>query len=96
MNELHDLCGSGDPSCLKKIQNILDSDPRKNLRDTDDPEHIINQKGSNFQTPLFIAIKNGNYEIVKFLIERGANPFCNSLNGPKQEENNLTVAVRWR
>ena len=78
---------------MEKIKHILDTDPRKHLRQTNDPEHLINRKGLSKQTPLYIAIKNGNYEVVKYLLERGASPFLTSEVGVRQEENNLTVAV---
>jgi len=43
-----------------------------------DPDHIVNKCDSEGHTPLYIAAQNGNLEVVKFLIENGAEFFIES------------------
>ena len=71
------------------MKQILDADPKKykpllrNLRittifgrfmiETSDPSHLVNHKNHLGQTPMHIAAKNGNLEVIKFLITNKAN-----------------------
>jgi ankyrin repeat protein len=41
---------------------------------TDDESHIINKKDGNGYTPLYIASKNGNLEVVKLLFKNKVDP----------------------
>ncbi|XP_022807529.1 uncharacterized protein LOC111344551 [Stylophora pistillata] len=41
----------------------------------------IECKNANGQTPLIIAVRKGNLQSVKLLLERGANPFAKDNNG---------------
>ncbi|PGH02528.1 hypothetical protein AJ80_08839 [Polytolypa hystricis UAMH7299] len=41
----------------------------------------VNVRGSRNETPLTIAMKNGNADLVKFLIEAGANPNARTWTG---------------
>ena len=45
---------------------------------------------------MYVACKNGNLNIVKLLILKGANAYILSSIGEEGEENNLQVAVRWK
>lgn len=42
--------------------------------DKSNPLHLINKANINGYNPLYLASKNGNLNIVKFLIENEANP----------------------
>lgn len=48
------------------------------MLERDDPAFILNHMNSQGYTPLYIAAKNGNLNIVQFLIENKANPFIES------------------
>ena len=50
---------------------------------------LIDEKGENNETPLFWAVKKGNFEITKFLISKGANPNLANITG----DTPLTVSV---
>jgi len=39
----------------------------------DDAEHLLNSCNSQGQTPMYIAAKNGNLDVIKLLIENKAN-----------------------
>ena len=43
----------------------------------------INLLDLNRRTPLFLASSNNHFEIIKFLLEKGANPFLSSSNNKK-------------
>jgi hypothetical protein len=94
-NRIYELCAGGGEDCLERIKHELDKDPKKHIRDVKDPNHLINRRGWQKQTPLYVATKHGNFEIVKHLLERGADPLYVSEIGKGAEESNLAVAVRW-
>lgn len=48
------------------------------MLERDDPAFILNTLNSQGQTPMYIAAKNGNLNIVQFLIENKANPLIES------------------
>ena len=49
---------------LRKARKMIESDPKKYLRDSKDPEHLLNSKNLKRQTLLYIACKNGNFEVL--------------------------------
>lgn len=62
-------------------------------REKGDPERVENKKNDNLETPLFYACKNGYYEEVKILLDKGADPLITST------VNNFTplyAACFWR
>ena len=56
---LHDFCKNGD---IEQVKYLVSIDP-----------HIINKKNDDGQFPLYIACKNGYYDIALFLIDNGAS-----------------------
>ena len=94
-NWIYELCADGHPDCLAAIENELENDPRKHMWEISDPDHPINRRGFNRQTPLYVACKHGNLEVVKLLLNWGADPTYQSGVSETELESNLTVAVRW-
>lgn len=43
------------------------------MLETTDPFHILNRKNSFGHTPMYIAAKNGNLDVVRLLVEKKAN-----------------------
>jgi ankyrin repeat protein len=43
------------------------------MLDTRDPSHVLNRKNNFGHTPMYIAAKNGNLEVIKLLVEKKAN-----------------------
>lgn len=58
------LCERGSEDDLKDIKNIIDTDPKKYLRDPKDPEHFLNSRNTKGLTPLYVSCKNGNLEVI--------------------------------
>ena len=56
------------------IQRELDKDPKRHFYDRSNPNHILNKFNRLNQTPLYLACRNGNLSIVKFLISEQADP----------------------
>lgn len=80
---------------LELIKIELNDDPYKLLRNASHPHALINKRNSNGQTPLYVACKNGNLEVVKLLLGENADYLLTSLVD-SEEETNLEVAARWR
>jgi ankyrin repeat protein len=74
---------------------LLESDPSRNLYQTDHPMHVLNKPLWKDQTPLYIACKNGNIDCVRLLLEKGAKAIIKSKIGEDDYESNLSVSVRW-
>jgi ankyrin repeat protein len=70
--KLFDLIGKGAP--ISEIEEELGSDPKKNMRSINDPEHQFNMKDMIGRTPLYVACKHGYLEIVEYFLKLGANP----------------------
>lgn len=49
-----------------------------NILERHDPDHLLNKKNRFKQNALYLACKNGNLNIVKFLIQQSANPHVES------------------
>ncbi len=43
------------------------------MRTPEDLDHLLNYRNGNGQTPLYIAAKHGNLEVIKILVENHAN-----------------------
>lgn len=57
--------------------------------------HLLNLFNTQNQRPLHVACKNGHLEIVKLLLNNGANPHLNSYVDENEHENLLEVSARW-
>lgn len=79
---------------LSQIKVELLNDPYKILRNSNHPFALINKRNKDGLTPLYIACRNGNYEVVKCLLDEEADYLITSQVG-NEEESNLEVAVRW-
>lgn len=79
------------------MKAILENDPKRYIRVKSDPLHLINKKNTHGQSPLYIASKNGNLEVLKFLLDNEANfdhsPFI--VEEENFTETPLQAACRW-
>lgn len=95
---------------IKYIRKALANDPKANFYEVDDSQRLTNKPNHRGYSPLYIACKNANIELLKVLIDFKANPYqlCNvfyffeNLNlsfiikiTSKYRESILTVAARW-
>jgi ankyrin repeat protein len=64
------------------------------LRDKKSPENILNAKDSYGHTILYVGCRNGNLQLVKLLIEMGADNNVQSNVKIGLSEGNLSVACR--
>jgi len=90
--ELLDSAGKKE---IPVIKSILLSDPKENLYDPESADRLANKPNFRGYSPLYIACKNGNLELVKVLLDFKANPFQLCKISPKQKESILVVAARW-
>jgi hypothetical protein len=84
----------GNPADVEQIRIEIEQDPYKLLRNTSHPLALINKRNREGQTPLYIACKNGNLDVVNLLLEENADYLMGSIVDG-EEESNLEVAVRW-
>ena len=66
----------------------LDLDPKKHFYDRNNPAHMINKVNRLNQTPIYVACRNGNLNIVKWLLEQEADPHT-LCNVDKAEQENI-------
>ncbi|EAS03794.2 ankyrin repeat protein (macronuclear) [Tetrahymena thermophila SB210] len=85
----------GHPEDIKNIIDILQKDPKRYLRSPDDPQHLLNKFNSKSQNASYLACKNGNLNIVQFLVKQESNFNMKSKIGGEIEDYPLQVAVRW-
>jgi len=76
---------------LIRIENLIESHPKRYTRNAFDPEHFLNKANITGTRPINEAAKNGYSETVQLLIDHGANPKLRNKDG----EHCLSVAVRW-
>jgi ankyrin repeat protein len=79
---------------LQQIKLELNNDPYKFLRNATHPYALINKRNKDGLTPLYVACRNGNFDVVQFLMQENADYLIPSVIG-NEEETNLEVAVRW-
>ena len=68
-----DTIEKGDPNDIPILENLIGIDPYQYLRDNNHPNSILNKKNLQGYTPLHLACKNGNLEIVKYFLHKGAD-----------------------
>ena len=86
---------AGDLNDLKKIEEIIENDPRKFIRSQVDNEFLVNKCNLLGHTPMYESIMHGNLEAVQLLLKHRANPHINSKVDLEEFESNLEVACRW-
>ena len=91
---LHRCVERGNPEDLDTIKLEIEQDPYRLLRNSTHPLALINKRNAQGQTPMYIACKNGNLEVVILLLEENADYLLSSMVD-SEEESNLEVAVRW-
>lgn len=57
---------------------------------TSDSEHILNRTDIRGLRPLYVAARNGNKDVVKFLLSKGCN-----MEQRSRGETALACAARW-
>jgi len=95
-DRFYDLVSRGHKKDIAKLKVELERDPRKYMRDRKDPEHLINKKNRLKQTPIYVACKHGNFEMVQFLLTEQADPHILSNVADNEKENILQVTARWK
>lgn len=85
----------GSEEDLLFIRDMLGNDPKANLYDAANPERLANKPDHRGYTPLYVACKNGNLELVKLLIQFQANPYQTCQVTKKENESIISVAARW-
>ncbi|CAD8124338.1 unnamed protein product [Paramecium sonneborni] len=89
----HSMSGSYED--IQQMIKILQKDPKRNLTNPQDENHIINQFNQYGQNSLYIACKNGNDKVVKFLLSLDCNAHIKSRVYADVTESPLDVSVRW-
>lgn len=79
----------------KRLVQELKHDIKRYMWSRKDPMHLINMKNNFGQTPIYVACKHGNINIVKTLINEGCNPHVKSKVDKNVDENILQVSARW-
>ncbi|CAD8119702.1 unnamed protein product [Paramecium sonneborni] len=86
---------SGSSEDIQQMMKIIQKDPKRNLTNPQDPNHIINQFNQYGQNSLYIACKNGNDKVVKYLLSLDCNAHIKSRVYDDLTESPLDVSVRW-
>ena len=84
----------GNMEDLNQIKIELFNDPYQLIQASHHPFALINKRNKDGLTPLYVACRNGNFEVVKCLLEQKADFLIDSLV-ENETESNLEVAVRW-
>ncbi|CAD8175082.1 unnamed protein product [Paramecium octaurelia] len=88
-------CEQGSQSDIQNMIKLLKVYPKKHLYCPTDPKHILNSFNKFGQNSLYISCKNGNIEVIKFLLDQQANPFIKSKVYENFYESPLEVSIRW-
>ncbi|OMJ77644.1 hypothetical protein SteCoe_22725 [Stentor coeruleus] len=82
----------GDPEEIKILEELIDTDPKKYMRNAKDPNSIINCKNRDGYTPIYLSCRNGILEYVDFFLKQGADQ---SIKCGEAKESCLEAAARW-
>lgn len=82
----------GDLQELRTLEDIIDSDPKKYVKRSNNLNSIVNCKNRDGYTPLYLACRNGSLEYAKFFIHKGADF---NIKCGEEQESCLEVASRW-
>ena len=64
-NELSELIfHSGGSDVIRKIEKMIEKDPKRYMYSTDSPYHILNRVNAFKQTPLYVAAKYGHLDVL--------------------------------
>lgn len=88
-------CEQGRPEDVQTLIKEIENDPYQFLLPSGHPQSYLNKRNEDNKTPLYVACKNGNLDIVKILVENGGDCHITSMVEKKDEETCLEVAVRW-
>eukprot|EP00743_Colponemidia_sp_Colp-15_P005110 GILK01005500.1.p1 GENE.GILK01005500.1~~GILK01005500.1.p1 ORF type:complete len:288 (+),score=39.45 GILK01005500.1:108-971(+) len=92
---LFEMAARGSKQDLRLLEHELDRDPKRFLLEEGHPDAMVNSRNHADQTPLYLAAKNGNADIVRFLLDRHADPHYICKLGVKEQETALECAARW-
>lgn len=62
--EFFELISIGGSKEIDALKNLILNDPKSNFYSKTDPRHLINRKNFLNQTPIYIAAKHGNLNVV--------------------------------
>lgn len=72
-NAFCEICTiGGGKEVISTLEFLIEKDNSKFGNKNNFQDHILNRSNSNGERPLYLACKNGNLEIVKFLISKKA------------------------
>ena len=89
IDRFFELIQEGGDKNIQKLLEELENDPKKHIYDRKNPNHLINRPNRLEQTPVYVACRNGNLSIVKFLLEQEADPHLKSSVSRKEQESIL-------
>jgi hypothetical protein len=69
----------GSPQDIQKVRFFILNDPKKHMYDPGSQQLVCNRMDVNGKTPLYVACREGNLELVRTLVECEADPFVNSV-----------------
>lgn len=85
----------GSKSDAELVVQAIVNDPKNYLLAQDSPDRLVNRVDVQGHSPLYIACKNGNLQIVKILMQNHANPFALFSITESSQESILEVSARW-
>lgn len=53
----------GGQNSLQELKQYFEADPKKYIRDLNDPESLSNKKNADGESPLYVACRNGHLEV---------------------------------
>ena len=94
---LFNFCAErGSKTDIDFMEGLVDSDPKKFILCSTDPRHLVNSKNSKGQSPLYLAAKNGNLLVVKYLERKNVNYSVSAFRISRFKlETPLEAACRW-